>query len=88
MRTRVADSILEVRSCDCGDVVQRLPNSQVRASRLRKTRSDLSHTYPSIVVVVGTAVATGVFYALFEKPSFWLRERLCPAAARGQLPPK
>lgn len=51
----------------------------------------LAATYPipirAIVVVVGTAVATGVFYALFEKPSFWLRERLCPAASRGQQPP-
>ena len=37
-----------------------------------------------VVVVFGTVVATGAFYALFEKPSFWLRERLCPAASRGQ----
>jgi peptidoglycan/LPS O-acetylase OafA/YrhL len=38
----------------------------------------------AVVVVLGTVVATGVFYALFEKPSFWLRERLCPAASTGQ----
>ena len=36
----------------------------------------------AIVAVLGTAVATGVFYVLFEKPSFWLRERLCPADRR------
>lgn len=34
------------------------------------------------VVVLGTAFATCMFYYLFEKPSFWLRERVCPGTPR------
>jgi peptidoglycan/LPS O-acetylase OafA/YrhL len=47
----------------------------------------LTRSYPFLmriaILFIGTTVATGVFYLLFEKPSFWLRERICPAARRG-----
>ena len=32
-----------------------------------------------LIAAAAAAVATGLFYYLFEKPSFWLRERICPA---------
>jgi peptidoglycan/LPS O-acetylase OafA/YrhL len=43
----------------------------------------VAHGFPwpvrLFMAATGTAAATGVFYVLFEKPSFWLRQRICPA---------